>query len=441
MKKKIFCILLLGISFALFSPAQNIISRVSLSLDGSRDGIYRKGQTVKVFARTQSETPALMQVYINGKSNGDPKKITLPAGQSEIFSGSWDEATAVMVRLDNPNARKDSTLIGAVVAPEEFKPGFEEPSDFAGFWDGQLASMRAMPMVPVLIPIQVSGWEGDLVKCYDVEINCTGDVPVRGYLAIPRDAAPGSLPIIITAHSAGKMTDSWTQSKVETAVRYARMGGGAIALDINAHGMKGNMDESYYKDLEDKLHGYESRKITDHESFYFRTMFLRMVRALDFLCTLPQWDGTRVAVTGTSQGGAQSAALAGLDSRVGLIAVDVPAMWDMGGILRGRSSSWGKHLEREGINSPAAQVVPYYDGANFLRHYHGKLVVNVGLIDTTCPPASVWSAYNVCPSTDKVIYAQPSKGHSRFSLTREASAPLHKKIDQSISNALKNYCK
>ena len=437
--RKLFCIIC-GILAVCAAYGQSFLESVNLSLDKGFEGVYAKGETVKVFADVEKDTPALVKVYLNGKFMS-VRETMLPAGKSEVFSGSYDEAAALMIRIANPSDQNDSTTVGAIVAPEDFRPGFEEPADFCRFWRKQLRKMRRQKMNVKLTPVEIPGDDGEKYVCYDLEINCLSFRPVRGYLAMPRDAGPRSLPIAIYAHSAGELTASYTKATVKKAVSLAKSGNGAIALDINAHGILNGQDDAYYEAMQKELDHYSSWPVTDHESFYFRGMFLRMVRALDYLCTLKEWDRERVLVTGGSQGGAQSAALAGLDSRVKMVVVDVPAMWDMGGILLGRTSSWTKPLEREGIDSPAARIMPYYDAANFMRHYKGELVVNVGLIDLTCPPASVWSVFNVCAASSKTIHPCSWKGHSgKYSVpTKEGRAEMKKLMGNYLDDAINSY--
>ena len=71
-------------------------------------------------------------------------------------------------------------------------------------------------------------------------------------------------------------------------------------------------------------------------------MFLRLVRALDFLTSRPEWDGKHLIVIGHSQGGGQALAAGGLDPRVTLIASGVPAICDHSGRAAGRINGWPK---------------------------------------------------------------------------------------------------
>ena len=64
----------------------------------------------------------------------------------------------------------------------------------------------------------------------------------------------------------------------------------------------------YDKLAKGELKNYRNRPVTDHKDFYFRLMYLRAVRAVDYATTLPLWDGKRILADGSSQGGAQAIA-------------------------------------------------------------------------------------------------------------------------------------
>ncbi len=98
---------------------------------------------------------------------------------------------------------------------------------------------------------------GDSIKVWAVILpECN---PVRAYLVYPTDAPAKSLPILIRAHAAG-VKGKWCQSSVDQAIKDAKRGGGAIVLDINAHGMLNGQPQSYYDNLDSgQLKGYSSR--------------------------------------------------------------------------------------------------------------------------------------------------------------------------------------
>jgi len=122
------------------------------------------------------------------------------------------------------------------------------------------------------------------------------------------------------------------------------------------------------------------------------------VRAIDFLCSQPEWDGKTVVVFGSSQGGFQSFAAGYLDERVTFIVPGVPAGCDHTGEVVGRINGWPKLVPKlpDGKPDPKVQEVSrYFDNVNFATHTKAKgAQVTVGFIDTTCPPSTVYAAYN-----------------------------------------------
>ena len=408
-KRTIVSIVLAACSFASF--AGGISDHVSLFID-KEDGRYAKGELLKVYAETDSTATYCMRLYINGIAK-EESEVGIGKERSVIFSASYEEATAVMIEiLGKSGESQGSTLIGAIVAPEEFTPGFDEPKDLRRFWRRQFRQMRKSKPMVTLTPVSTKdpSYSAD-TEVYDLEISMPEGRPVRGYIAFPKDADRKSLPIVIFAHAAGHVYNRWTLSDPDVTAALAHRGGGAIALDINAHGLLNGQPEEYYRGYDEgELKDYSGRHLTDHGSFYFRTMFLRLERALDYACTHELWDRRRVLVFGESQGGAQSAFLAGVDKRVGAAVMTVPAMMDMGGAMKGRLSAWVKPLERDGLDSPAKDIAPYYDGALLLKGCKAKLFIEAGLIDVTCPPAGVFSGYNGAVG-DKRIYTCPYRPH------------------------------
>jgi cephalosporin-C deacetylase-like acetyl esterase len=145
---------------------------------------------------------------------------------------------------------------------------------------------------------------------------------------------------------------------------------------------------------------------------YFLGMFLRLVRAIDFLTAQPEWDGRVVIVHGSSQGGAQSLVAAGLDPRVTFFAAGVPAGCDHTGFKAGRINGWPKFIatgETPPLN--VVEAVRYYDAVNFITRSKAAGIVTVGFIDTTCPPSSVYAAYNAIPGR-KQIHMDVAAGHT-----------------------------
>lgn len=387
--------------------AQNI--RLAINHD---DGVYRLGENVKVtcIAKELPHDTLTINIY----SNNQKRQTTriLPADkQFTVLEQPFDSTCAITVELLGSNKLKES--VGFVVAPEGFKAGYDEPADLMAYWDNQKRLLKALPMQVKTHTLEVpQKYKGQYI-CQDVEINCLGPTPVRGYVAKPVNAKKKSLPIIILCRAAG-ISGNWCRCQVGECVSNAALGNGALSLDINAHGFLNAQDDAYYKMLEQgMLKDYYEHNAADRESYYFKGMYLRLLRAIEYLTQQPEWDGKRILVIGESQGGGQAFAAAGLDPRVSAIAVHVPAMQDLGGARKGRRSGWPHPIENHrNIDSGMLDAtLPYFDGALLIRHSKAEIYCEMGLIDTTCPPSGVWASLNGAPGK-KTIRCVPFRTHS-----------------------------
>lgn len=304
------------------------------------------------------------------------------------------------------------SIIGAMVEPEKLLPPMKEPEDFDAFWDQVKKELAAVPMKELeRVPVQ-----DPKVRVYDVKISCAGEKPVSGYLCVPLNAKPGSCPAYVSFHGAGVRS---SYKPVDRAVR------GLIALDINAHGIENGKPQSFYEDLKKNYYNttldqfrptrYPHWNKHDRDKFYFKGMYMRLMRALEYVKSLPEWDGKHLIVSGGSQGGAQVLAACALDHDITFARAGVPAMCDHSGCLGNRRSGWPALYSRgnDRKNPDYAKCASYYDGAYFARRIRCPIWINTGFADTVCPPTSVFAAYNsIPPETEKHMQTCPDGGHS-----------------------------
>lgn len=393
-----------------------------LTVTGDRtDGLYKKGETANFVIRLEQGGKSLegreatWTILKNGLSVVAGGTVPLQNGTATV-SAKLDEAGFLLCEATVPAEGKPlKGLGGAAFDPLEIKPSKEIPKDFDAFWKEQLGLLSAVPKNFKLTPVP-SPTSG--VETFDLQADAVGR-PVSGYFAKPAGAQKGSLPAILTLHGAGVRS-----ARLDGAVAWA--GRGLLALDINAHGLPNGKPDEYYKELADgELKDYRARGRTKREQVYFLGMFQRVIRALDFLTSQPEWDGRTLIVSGTSQGGAQALAGAALDSRVTFFVAGVPAMCDHTGRLAGRDPGWPKFIPAdESEGSAVYDVAGYYDMVNFASRIKAPGFLTVGFVDTTCPPATVYAAYNRL-SGEKKIYDDLGAGHIN---TPEAQRLMQKAV-------------
>lgn len=404
-------------------PSTNYVLKVTTDRP---DALYKQGETVtfKLELTLDKKPVADAEVQWTITKDGVPPstsgKVKL-ANSAATITGKLEEPGFLLCRATFTSADKKAYtgLGGAGIDPLKIKPSQPVPADFDAFWAAQKKQLAAVPINARLTPVK-QATAG--VVAVDLQADSVG-APVSGYFAKPEGAKPKSLPIILTVHGAGVRGSS-----LGGATSWAKQN--FLAMDINAHGLPNGQPDKFYSDLAaGDLKDYRTRGRESRDTVYFRGMFLRLVRALDFLTAQPEWDGKTVVVSGGSQGGYQAIVAAGLDARVTFLAAGVPAGCDHTGSTVNRINGWPKFIAT-GEQPPASVVeaVRYYDAMNFATRTKAGAVFTVGFIDVTCPPTSVYAAYNNI-SGKKSIHNDPDAGHTS---TAKAGTAIRNAINQHV---------
>ena len=247
-----------------------------------------------------------------------------------------------------------------------------------------------------------------LVDTYHLSLQNIGPSRFYGILCVPK--GEGKFPALLNVPGAGVRP---YRGMVALAER------GIITLQVGIHGLPVILDQAVYDSLgRGALNGYQNYNLDDKMRYYYRRVYLGCVRANDYLVSHPKWNGRDLAVTGGSQGGALSIVTAALDPRVKGLAAFFPALADVTGYIEGRAGGW-PHMFRvpEGPLShrtPAKiETSRYYDVVNFARRVKVPGLYSWGFNDETCPPTSMYSAYNVIPGQKQLMLALET-GHNNI---------------------------
>lgn len=393
------------------------------------DAIYRQQEpvqfTIKLLRGSEPVHDAEVQWTISkdGVPPAKSGKVKLNQGIATV-TGQLDEPGFLQCRVGFTADKQPAVIAlgGAAVDPLQIKPSLPVPDDFDAYWAVQ---KKELAVIPINARLTAVPSPDPSIECFDLQADSIG-APVSGYFARPKDAKAKSLPTILTVHGAGVRSSS-----LAAAVNWAKQG--CLALDINAHGIPNGKPDAFYADLSrGELKDYRNRGHASRDTIYFRGMFLRLVRAIDFLTAQPEWDGRNVVVQGSSQGGAQAIVAAGIDSRVTFFAAGVPAMCDHTGSAAGRVSGWPKLVPSGDDGKPLSQSLQaarYYDAMNFATRTKAPAIFTVGFIDTTCPPTSVYAVYNNV-SGKKTIFNDPLTGHVS---TPQASQAMTRAIREHLA--------
>lgn len=279
--------------------------------------------------------------------------------------------------------------------PLSIKPFETEPSDFDAFWDKQKAKLAAIPQNPVIKQLNTLP-NGS--KLYLLQLDQIDNRKVYGYLCIP--AGAGKFPAVISLPPFGTApsqadnlvtTDFSEQSK-------------AISLTLSVHNTPPNVIDpnAYFPD-----------DLTNPETLYNRYMVLAGLRAVDYLYSRPDFNGS-LGVCGISQGGGLAIMVAGLEKRVAALMVSNPAHCEHQAWRYRQASGFPWYMKRVynlKIDSTAAiKAVKYHDALYFLKRFTGNLRLLVGYKDDVTFAATVLAAANQHRGQSAIVH-MTNTGH------------------------------
>ncbi|MFC5907387.1 acetylxylan esterase [Streptacidiphilus monticola] len=273
----------------------------------------------------------------------------------------------------------------------DYRPEVPEPADFDAFWDRTLTEARAHANDPVLTPVRDTFLTA--VDVFDVRFPGWNGEPVAAWLLLPKGATD-PLPVIVKyiGYSGGRGLP--TDHLLPPAAGYAH-------LVVDSRGQGQDTPDRGEGTGTQWVEGFMTRGIDDPHHHYYRRLITDCVRAVDAVRSLPQIDPARVVVSGGSQGGGLSLAVAGLAGDLVAAALpDVPFLcyYRRGADIcdAGPYVELAKYLRwhsREKVEQTFA-TLDYFDGVHFATRASAPALFSVGLMDPICPPSTVYAAYN-----------------------------------------------
>lgn len=395
-------------------PVQKLI-KVSIAPDHP-DWVYNKGENVKFKVTVTKNSEPLQNVKIKYEVGPEMMKavindsVVLRDGSVVIAGPALKEPGFLRCRVvAEYEGVKYEGLATAAFNPELIKPTTEYPADFNQFWEKAKQELATVPMDVklTLLPDRCT----ELTNVYQANIqNYRPDVRLYGIVSIPKK--PGKYPALLLVPGAGVRP---YYGDVATADL------GVITFEIGIHGIPVTLDAGIYNALgKAALDGYPLFNLDDRDKYYYKRVYLGCVRAIDFLFSLPEFDGSNLAVTGGSQGGALSIVTAGLDSRVKYLAAFYPALCDLTGYLSNRAGGWPHMFRDLKASKEKIETTRYYDVVNFAKNVKVPGFYSWGFNDVTCPPTSTFSAYNSITAPKELLIMQET-GHWTYPEQTEKS--------------------
>lgn len=376
-----------------------------------KDWNYKAGETANFVVNVLKSGTLLNNAKVDIEAGPvmypDAKKsVTLKEGSIK-WSGKMTTPGFYRITATAHVGGKDYRgLCTAAFSPEKLRPYCKEPKDFDEFWSKALSEARKNDLNPTrrLLPERCTKDE----NVYEVSyVNDNANSRMYGILSVP--VKPGKYPALLRVPGAGVRPysgDTYTAP------------GKCIVLEIGIHGIPVTMQQSIYDDLRNAaLNNYWEVNLAEPNKNYYKRVVTGAVRGVDFIASLPEWDGKAIGVTGSSQGGFLSLATAALDKRITFLGVVHDAMCDFEAEMHDVGGGWPHYFYwdvKNGTNKELLNMkvegARYYDGVNFARRVTQPGWYSFGYNDEVVPPTSSYSTYNIIKAP-KTLSVYQMTGH------------------------------
>lgn len=286
---------------------------------------------------------------------------------------------------------------------DKIKPYTQEPQDFRSFWQKNVEELKLVPMS--YTKELYKDYCTDKIDCYLVKLQIDNmGHSMYGFLFYPKNAQPGKHPVVLCPPGAGIKT-------IKDPMRnkyYAE--NGFVRFEVEIHGLDPRISSETFGEISrafnDRNGGYLANGLENKDIYYMKHVYVGLVRCIDFLTSLPEWDGKNVAVQGGSQGGALAIIAAGLDSRVTQCVANHPALSDMAGYAAKGGTGGYPHFCRQPqilSNKDCLNTLAYFDVVNFARYVKAPTYLTWGYNDVTCPPTTSYAVWNTLKCTKESL--------------------------------------
>lgn len=291
---------------------------------------------------------------------------------------------------------------------KKYLPSRYEEADFDSFWENTINESERYPLDPEIEEVDCYL---KTVKVFDLAFTGYRNQRIKGWYVLPLERK-GKLPCIVEFIGYGGGRNFPFDHLLWASAGYAY-----IIMDTRGQGSSWSKGDTpdYSDETNPHFPGFMTKGIMNPETYYYRRVFVDAVRCVKLATTLSEVDSEKIAVTGGSQGGGISLAVAGLSKDVSLLMCDVPFLCNykrateiVDTMPYGEISSFLK-IHRDKIDN-VFKTLSYFDGVNFAVRAKAKALFSVALMDTICPPSTVFSAYNYY-SGEKEIKIYPFNNH------------------------------
>ncbi len=396
---------------AILAPFLLQYTQTPLVVEPSRlSTIYQVGETIKW---TIPENDSLTGSFSYELRRNNFEKLAEgkfdPSAGSSAIEFRADKPSMLFLQVTTPTGQTKD--FAASIDPLQIKPTTPKPDDFDSFWARKITLTKNFDHSPIFTPIKV---ESQNTHYATFKMNHPMGGGITGQIAKPEQQTKRPAMLILQwAGGPYSLDKSWILGHAQN---------GWITMNIQAHDVEPVASQDYYNNLPAELKNYTSINQSDPETNYFVRMYLSGYVALNQLMKDPQWDGKTLLVMGTSMGGQQAIALAGLHPNVTHLIANVPAGSDMNASSQKRQLGYPNF----DLNNPkAAKTAQYIDCINLAPNIKAQSLIGLGFIDTVCPPYGIWATFNAIKGS-KEIAPMPDSPHNHLATPAQQQPINHR---------------
>lgn len=285
---------------------------------------------------------------------------------------------------------------------KNYYPQRDEPEDFDIFWKETLQEASDLAQQPIYKKVDFGL---SLFDTFDVSFSGYDGQIIKGWFITPTGSNE-KLPCVINyvGYGGGRgLPLDW--------LLYPSAGYASFVMDTRGQGstwLQGDTHDLANESSGPHFPGFMTIGIENPRSYYYRRVFTDGVQAVAAACANPFVDPQKVVVTGRSQGGGICIAVSGLTSNLAAVMPDVPFLshFQRAVVLTDEMPycEISNYLKvHRYMKSQVLNTLEYFDAMHFACRADAPALFSVGLMDTVCPPSTVFGSYN--------YYAGPKEIH------------------------------
>lgn len=275
----------------------------------------------------------------------------------------------------------------------DYRPEFDEPTDFDAFWQRTLTEAERHPLDVTVAPV---AGPLSLVDVWDVRFAGFAGDPINAWLVAPAGARRVGCVVTFIGYHGGRGFPH--QQLLWPAAGWATLVVDTRGQGASASGRTGASGDPHGTD-HPQVPGMMTKGVTDPDTYYYRRVFTDAARAVDVAAGLDLVDPERIVVSGHSQGGGITQAVSALRPNVAAALINEPFLCHFR--RSAEIATTGPYAElvtylagHRDQEERVFSTLSYFEGMSFAARAQAPALYSVALMDTTCPPSTVFAAHN-----------------------------------------------